>query len=139
MQEYKEALAKPYLEHSQVHYANMLEVVRTLRMFNNANSVGIEEQQAFEWYNGFTPKLQKLKEARMDLLVKYYELLNIQNDEVMQIQLAELTNSFKNLVLASGLEPINIEKLRKNQLIQLGGFNGVYLEKVSRVVSHRSY
>lgn len=134
LHEYKETLSKTNLTYTQVHYADMLEVIRTLRIQNQAKVCNVEELQFMEWYESFTPHLQKLKESRTDLLAKFYELLGIKNEEVAQDQLTELTNSFKKLVLASGLEPAQIERLRKDRLAKLGGFNGVYLEKVSRVV-----
>lgn len=138
LHEYKEALSKSNLRYVQAHYADMLEIIRTLRIQNQAKACNVEDLKFIEWYDSFTPEMRRLKECRTDLLVKFYELLGVEDSEVVQEQLTELTNSFKKLIVASGLQASQIEELRKKRLAELGGF-GVYLGKVSRVVKVDNY
>lgn len=136
LHEYKECIGGDDPNFLQVHYADMLEVIRTLMVFNGINTRELQEAtyQPVEWYDNFASKKVQVKSCRTDLLQKFYELLLIESSEIVKDQLRELFTSFKKLMKATELEFAQIEIVRRDMLERLGGFNGVYLEKVSKVV-----
>jgi len=74
--EYKETLEKDKSAQLQIHYAEMLEVVRTLMIASKTdiNDITTDNNQTMEWYKKASPSKRKLGEARIDLLQKFYEL-----------------------------------------------------------------
>ena len=140
LQEYKETLTENQKNKLQVHYAEMLEVVRTLMVTTKSNIKQFKldrDQQIIEWYKQLSPikSKQKLVDARIDLLQRFYELLPMET-EAIKDQLGDLLISFKQLVEANEFSFTQIEELRRDIYKRLGGFGqGVYLVNVSKTRS----
>ena len=133
LQEYKETLQTDKEPHLYAHYADMLEVIKTLMIYNkvNINALNINQTGPMEWYKSFIPQWQKLADARMDLLQKFEELQSMKT-EAIRDQLVDMFNSFKQLVEAHKLSFAQVNKVSMNRFKQLGGFNkGLYLVGVS--------
>jgi len=134
LQEYKETLSKEKPQQLQVHYADMLEIIRTLMVASKTNirEVDFSGNQSIQWYKNLSPSNKKLLEARIDLLQKFYELLPMQTEAVRD-QLGDMLISFKDLVEANNLSFANVETQRREMYKRLGGFSqGVYLVSVSK-------
>ena len=135
LQEYKETLDKDKPQQLQVHYADMLEVVRTLMVATKTNIKDIDfaKSQPIDWYQKISPSKQKLANARLDLLLKFDELLQMKT-EAIRDQLGDILKSFKQLVETHGLQFAQVEQVRRVMYKRLGGFNqGIYLESVSKI------
>ena len=140
--EYKETLDKDNPQQLQVHYADMLEVVRTLMVASKTNikAAAMSKNQSIDWYKKASPSKEKLMEARIDLLQKFDELLKMRT-EAIRDQLVDMLDSFKQLVEAHQISFAQVEQVRRDMYQRLGGYNkGVYLQSVSRVrTSNASY
>jgi predicted house-cleaning noncanonical NTP pyrophosphatase (MazG superfamily) len=122
----------------QVHYADMLEVVRTLIVATktNINNIDVQTNQTVDWYKNASPSKQKLTIARIDLLQKFDELLKMKT-EAIKDQLLDMLESFKQLLVAHKLSFVQVEQTRRTMYKRLGGFSkGVYLESVSKIKTH---
>lgn len=143
LQEYKETLTENQKNKLQVHYAEMLEVVRTLMVSTKSDIKQFKpdkDQQVIEWYKQLSPikAKQKLVDARIDLLQKFYELLPMET-EAIKDQLGDMLVSFKQLVEANGFSFSQIEELRRDIYKRLGGFKqGLYLVSVAKTRSKLS-
>ena len=143
LQEYKETLTESQRNKLQVHYAEMLEVVRTLMVLTKADVKQFKidnDQQIIDWYKQLSPikAKQKLVDARIDLLQKFYELLPMET-EAIKDQLGDMLISFKQLVEANEFSFSQIEEMRRDIYKRLGGFGqGVYLVGVSKTRSRVS-
>ena len=132
-QEFNDSLQYTEPKYLQVHYANMLEVLRTLMLKSKLSLKGIEsnESQAISWYKSVGSSVQNEKMATIDLLQKTYELFTIKT-EAIKDQLIDVFNSFKQFVEAKNVDFVQVETVRRIQFDKLGGFNkGVYLEGVT--------
>ncbi len=130
--DYKQTLTSDKPQQLQVHYADMLEIVRTLMIMTKTNmkQIDFDKNQALSWYVKTSPSKQKLKLARIDLLQKYDELL-LMKTEAVRDQLGDILKSFKQLVETHGLSFDKIEEIRRVMFQNLGGYKGIYLESVS--------
>lgn len=118
-----------------IHYAEMLEIIRTLMVVNKVNikQVKLSNNQPIMWYQNFASPEQKLASARTDLLQKFEELLTMKTEAVKD-QLGDILNSFNNLLNVNNLNFSLIEKLRRLQSEKFGGFSqGVYLKEVLKI------
>lgn len=135
---YKETLKTKNLQQLQVIYADMLEIIRTLMVITKTNVKEIKfdtyDQHVNDWYKNATPikqKSVKLTNARMDLLQKFDELLQMETEAVSD-QLIDMLMSFKCLIEVNEFSWAEIEKQRRNMYKNLGGYSkGIYLESVS--------
>lgn len=121
------------------HYADMLEVIRTLMVTNNVNIRKLKsgESQPISWYKSFASPDKKLASARTDLLQKFNELLQMKT-EAIKDQLNDIFNSFKSLLIAHNIDFAHIEEIRRGQFEKLGGFTkGIYLEEVTKKVTQQ--
>lgn len=140
LQEYKETLTEQHLGRLQIHFAEMLEVIRTLMVATNTDLKQFKidkDQQIIDWYKQLSPtkKEQKLINARIDLLEKFYELLPMETEAVKD-QLGDMLMSFKNLVELNEFSFAEIEEQRREIYKRLGGFGqGAYLVSVSKTQS----
>ncbi|MBQ8522267.1 MAG: hypothetical protein IJ458_01215 [Clostridia bacterium] len=133
--EYKETLTKDDINQIQVHYAEMLEVVRTLMISSKTNikELDFEQNQAIQWYKNAVPEKQKLANARLDMLQKFYELLKMKTEAVKD-QLKDVLSSFKQLVEAHKISFARVEQVRRETFKKLGGFSkGIYIESASKI------
>jgi len=136
--EYKETLEKDKSAQLQIHYAEMLEVVRTLMIASKTdiNDITTDNNQTMEWYKKASPSKRKLGEARIDLLQKFYELLNMKT-EAIKDQLGDILKSFKQLVETHKVSFVKVEQTRRTMFKKLGGYSkGVYLESVSKTSTY---
>ena len=132
--EYKETLRKDKPQQLQVHYAEMLEVIRTLMMATKTNikDVDLYQNQSMDWYKNASRDKDKLTKSRIDLLQNFYELLSMKTEAVKD-QLTDVLTSFKQLVESHKLSFIQVEEARRTIFKKLGGFSkGVYLVSVSK-------
>lgn len=133
-QEYKDTLNTSSIKELLVHYADMLEVIRTLMVMSKTNvkDFDLGKNPAMQWYKKSSPNNDKLFDARLDILQKFSELLTIKT-EAIKDQLNDILMSFKSLVEAHGLTFAQVEKTRRTMFKKLGGFNqGTYLMGVSK-------
>ena len=132
--EYKETLYINKPNQLKVHYADMLEIIRTLMVASKINikEVVVSQNQPMEWYRDNSPSKQKLKEARIDLLQKFDEFLQMKTEAVRD-QLKDMFESFKRLVADHKLSFVQIEQTRRVMFEKLGGFQGDYLKSVSKI------
>ncbi|MBQ7797953.1 MAG: hypothetical protein IJ371_02395 [Clostridia bacterium] len=138
LQEYKETLNTDEIAELHVHYADMLEVIRTLMITTKTNikEIDFEKGQPMEWYQRTLSFKSKLNTARIDLLQKFDELLQIKTEAVKD-QLGDILHSFRQLVEANNISFIDVEKVRRIMFKKLGGFSqGVYLVSVSQLKTH---
>lgn len=139
LQEYKESLNdNNNLNQQQLHYVEMLEVVRTLMVASKTNikDVGGKENPTMQWYKKADPSQQRLKKARLDLLQKFYELLQMKT-EAIKDQLGDIFTSFKELIEANNLSFAQVEQARRVMYKKLGGFSkGTYLVSVSKTSTY---
>ena len=132
--EYEQNLFTNKVAQLQVHYAEMLEVIRTLMVMSKTNvkEFDFDENQAVQWYKNSTSQKQKLEQARMDMLEKFSELLKCET-EAIRDQLKDLLISFKHLVDAHGISFAEVEKTRREIYKKLGGYNTkTYLAGVAK-------
>ena len=99
LSEYKETLTKDDVNQLSVHYAEMLEVIRTLMIASKTDikEGNLQQNQPINWYKSNTLSKNRLKMARVDLLQKFYEFLSLKTEAVKD-QLKDMLNSFKQLV-----------------------------------------
>lgn len=132
---FKQTLSEDNVQKLQVCYAEMMESVTTLMAKTKTqfkNHLADKNQQALQWYKGISPAKTRLKEARVDLMQKFYELTQLKTEAVRD-QLNELLASLHNVITEHGLKFANVEKTRKIMQEKLGGYSkGIYLESVSR-------
>ena len=132
---YRETLEVDKPQKLQVCYADMAEVVRTLMVItktNLKNNTLDKKRQALDWYKNLSPSKNKLAEARVDLIQKFYELIPMKTEAVKD-QLNDTLISLRNLVESHELSFAKVEEMRKTMREKLGGFEkGVYLESVSK-------
>ena len=133
---YKQTLEDDKVQKLQVDYADMIEVVTTLMVLTKTdfkNHLADESQQALHWYKSLSPSKTKLKDARIDLMQKFYELIPMKTEAVRD-QLNDIITSLYELVEAHELSFANVEKTRKIMREKLGGFSkGIYIDSVSKV------
>ena len=137
-EDFKECLNETDKNRLTVLYAEMLEALRAL-MINakmKINQIGNKASQPLQWYNDFLPDDKRLAGARIDLLEKFYEVMQSKTEAVKD-QLGDTFVSFKDVVDAHGLSFAKVEEIRRSNYERYGGFNkGVYLEEVmSRTVT----
>lgn len=132
---YKQTLINDKPQKLQVYYADMVEVVITLMSITKTkfkNGLDNKKQQVLQWFKDLSPSKNKLKEARIDLIQKFYELIPMRTEAVKD-QLNEMLVSLRNVVEKHELSFANVEELRKTMCEKLGGFDkGIYLESVSK-------
>ena len=132
--EYKETLATENINQLHIHYADMLEVVKTLMLATKTkiNDIDFDKNRTFEWFKKSSPSKQKLGEARINLLQRFEELLGMKT-EAIRDQLADLLTSLKDVINANNLSFVKVESVRRVMYDKLGGFKkGIYLESVSK-------
>ena len=133
---YKETLSNDKPQKLQVSYADMAEVITTLMAATKTkfkNNLTDKKQQAINWYKNLSPSKNKLAEARVDLIQKFYELIPMRTEAVKD-QLNEMLISLCNLVETHELSFAKVEEMRKTMREKLGGFDkGVYIESVSKI------
>lgn len=131
--EYKQTLTSDKPENLQVHYAEMLEVIRTLMVKTKTNikEINFNQNQPLDWYSNHSPNKDKLNLARKSLLENFYELLSIKTEAVKD-QLGDMIKSFKQLIEAHNISFVQVEQIRRTILEKLGGFKGDYLVSVTR-------
>lgn len=133
-QEFKITLSPDKASQLQVHYAEMLEVIRTLMVMSRSSvkEFDFDENQAVQWYKNTTSSNERLAKSRIDMLQKFNELLNCKTEAVKD-QLKDVLTSFKQLVEAHGFTFAQIEKTRRTIYKKLGGYNKkTYLAGVSK-------
>jgi len=135
LQEYKETLNTDKKGYLTVHYAEMLEVIRTLMVATKTDIKQFaidKDRHVLDWYKRVSPSKHRLVEARIDLLQKFYELLPMKT-EAIKDQLGDMLVSFKNVVESHEISFAEIEKQRREMYKRLGGYGqGVYLVSVSK-------
>ncbi len=133
--EYKETLKTNKTQKLTVHYAEMLEIIRTLmvRTKTNIKDTSVAKNQPIEWYQENSPSKQKLEIARINLLQRFGEFLTLKT-EAAKDQLLEIFKEFKNLVEKHNISFVNIEQTRREMYKRLGGYSkGLYLVSVSEI------
>ena len=132
-QEFNESKQYSNPKYLQIHYADMLEAVRTLMLKNGLSLKDVEsnETQPVKWYKNLVASPNRVKTATTDLLQKFYELLQIKT-EAIKDQLIDIFNSFKQFVESNNVDFAQVEMVRRAQYDKLGGYNkGIYLEGVT--------
>ncbi len=133
--EYKETFNKDLVSQLKVHYAEMLEIIRTLMVVTKTKiqDININKNQHIQWYQNSSPAKEKLINSRIDLLQKFDELL-LCKTEATKDQLEDILSSFNQLVLAHKLSFVQVEQLRRTMFNKLGGYSkGVYLISVAKI------
>lgn len=132
---YKETLETDKPQKLQVCYADMAEVITALMTITKTklkNNAVDKKQQALDWYKSLSPSKNKLEDARVDLIQKFYELIPMKTEAVKD-QLNDTLTSLRGLVETHELSFAKVEEMRKAMREKLGGFEkGVYLESVSK-------
>ena len=115
-----------------VHYAEMLEVIRTLMVKSKTDikKVNFNQNQSLEWYKNNSPDKGKLNNARINLLQRVDEFLALKTEAVRD-QLMDMIQSFKDLVESHKIPFVQVEKFRRKVYEKFGGYEGDYLEKIS--------
>ena len=130
---YKQTLSEENVQKLQVYYADMMEVITGLMAKTKTqfkNPLADKNQQALQWYKGLTPAKTRLKEARIDLMQRFYEFTGMKTEAVRD-QLNEMLTSLHNVIVEHGLNFNNVKALWKKMHEILGGFE-IYIESVSR-------
>lgn len=133
---FKQTLSEENVPKLQVYYADMMEVVTTLMAKTRTqfkNPLADKRQQALQWYKGLSPSKMGLKEARIDLMQRFYEFTGMKTEAVRDLLNEMLASLYDVVSHHQGLEFANVEKTRKIVREKLGGFSkGVYIESVSQ-------
>jgi galactose-1-phosphate uridylyltransferase len=133
---FKQTLQEDNVQKLQVYYADMMEDLINLMSKSRTqfkNPYEDKNKQALQWYKKLSPAKSGLKEARIDLMQKFYEFTGMKTEAVRD-QLNELLASLANVMEQQGLEVSKVETTRKSMRAKLGGFDkGVYIDSVSHV------
>ena len=134
LREFKECEVELDAKKLQINYADMLEIIQDLSVEDiTVADIKHLESQPMKWYKRLMPKKERIKQSKTNLLLKYDELLQIDNDEVRKEQLKEMFAALKELIEARGFNFSKVESLRMERLAKLGGFSqGIYLEEVEK-------
>lgn len=146
---YKQTLECENPQKLVVAYADMLEVLQSLMKATKTkfkNNITNPKYQAMQWYKKLAPisSKQKLENARIDLMQKFYELIPMRTEAVKD-HLNEMVESLYDLVESHKLsferkadrEKVSfasVNTMNKMMCEKLGGFDkGIYIESVSKI------
>ena len=132
LREFKECEETGNASKRITHCADMLQILDTLFEGESLHEHTRNKQDhPLKWYEKLASERERVKKSKTNLLSKFYELLTIENNEVFQDQLKEVSNAVKDWIESINLDFDRVVQVCKDRLAKLGGFNqGVYLEGV---------
>ena len=119
---FKQTLQEDNIQKLQVYYADMMEDIINLMSKSRTqfkNPYEDKNKQALQWYKKLSPAKSGLKEARIDLMQKFYEFIGMKTEAVRD-QLNEILASLANVIEEQGLKFANVENTRKSMRAKLG-------------------